>query len=138
MIRTFLILCLFAEGVLAQTVVPLRAIRAESSIGPGDVGLDDVRVPGAVARLEDVIGREARTTLYPGRPIAPGDLAEPAVVERNQVVAMRYLAGGLSIAAEGRVLSRARPGERIQVMNLQSRNTVWGVVTEHGVVEVGR
>lgn len=138
MIRALILTLVLAAPAMAQTVVPLRPIRADTRIGPGDIGLTEQVVPGAISRPEDAIGREARVTLYPNRPIAPGDLADPAVVERNQVVLMNYTIGGLMISTEGRVLSRARPGERLQVMNLSSRTTVWGVVSETGIVEVGQ
>ena len=47
----------------------------------------------------------ARVTLYPDRPIRPGDLAPPALVDRNQIVTLEYAAGPLVILTEGRALA---------------------------------
>lgn len=120
----------------AATVVAARAIRARSVIGPADVALDDRRVPGAVDSLEDALGMEARTALHAGRPIMPGDLAPPALVERNGFVTVLYRQGLLSISVEGRALARGGAGERVRVMNLDSRATVTGTVIAPGLVEV--
>lgn len=125
-----------AEVALAQSVVPIRAIRAEQVVRPADIVSAPESWPGAIDDMEQVIGREARVTLYPGRPILIGDLAERAVVDRNQITQLHYAAGGLAIVTEGRALSRGRPGERIRVMNIESRMTIWGTVRADGTVEV--
>lgn len=139
--RLRLILCLApllaAEIAAAGAVVPVRAIRGQSVISAEDVALSDEQVPGALAALDAVIGREARITLYPGRPILKGQVGAPALVERNQLVRMTYAEGGLSITADGRVLDRGGVGEIVRVMNLASRQIVSGVVTQAGTVEVG-
>jgi len=139
--RLRLILCLApllaAEIAAAQAVVPLRAIRGQSVISAEDVTLSEDQVPGAFAALDAVIGREARVTLYPGRPILSGQIGAPALVERNQLVRMTYAEAGLSITADGRVLDRGGVGEIVRVMNLASRQIVSGTVTSAGTVEVG-
>jgi flagella basal body P-ring formation protein FlgA len=58
------------------------------------------------------------------------------VVERNQIVTLIYDQSGLTIATDGRVLDRGGVGDRIRVMNLQSRSTVTGTVGEDGNVYV--
>jgi flagella basal body P-ring formation protein FlgA len=139
MIRALaLALCLAAAtSAAAQSVVPTRAIRAQTLIGPDDVALAEEAVPGALADLADVIGREARVTLYTGRPIRPDQVGAPAVVERNALVRMTYRDGQLAIVAEGRALDRAGPGDLVRVMNLTSRQIVTGLVTPAGTIEVG-
>lgn len=122
--------------VLAESVVATRTIRAQAILGPEDVTVSDTRIPGAIADISDVIGREARTVIYPGRPIHPGDLGVPAVVARNQIVPLHYMRGSLSISVEARALGRGAAGDMIRVMNLGSRNTVTGVVMPDGSVRV--
>ena len=128
----------FGVPSFAQSVVPIRAIRAEQVVRPSDISAARDSWPGAISQLEDAIGREARVTLYPGRPILQGDLAERAVVDRNQIVLLNYSTGGLAIIAEGRALSRGRPGERIRAMNVASRMTIWGTVQADGTLEVSQ
>jgi len=121
----------------ADRVEPVRVIRPQEIIAAGDVILRDGPSTGSLG-LDAVIGREARVALYPGRPIRAGDIGTPAVVERNEVVPVVYLHGGLRITTEGRALARAGPGEYVRVMNLSSRATVTGRVTASGRIEVSR
>jgi flagellar basal body P-ring formation protein FlgA len=139
--RTSLVLILAllaADGVAAEALVPVRAIRAQTIIAPEDVVVDDeMEAPGALVDPAEAIGREARVTLYPGRPITLAQIGDPAVVERNQAVRMSYKAGPLSIVTDGRALDRGAVGEPIRVMNLSSRQIVTGLVSPNGNIEVG-
>lgn len=127
-----------APPALAAMVVPVRAIRAQSLILPSDLDVTDETIPGAAAAIEDVAGLEAKVTLYPGRPILASQIGPPALVERNALVRMNYRSGALAIMAEGRSLDRAGIGERVRVMNLQSKQIVTGTVAEDGTIEVGQ
>jgi flagella basal body P-ring formation protein FlgA len=119
-----------------RAVVAVRPLRARSRIEADDVALRPSATPGPFELLEDVIGMEARATIYAGRPVHPADIGPAALVERNALVSMQYQAGGLSIVAEGRALGRAGIGEPVRVMNLDSRATVTARVVAPGVVEV--
>lgn len=132
-----IILSLLAMPAMAETVVATRTIRALSVLGPEDVAIVKGQVPGALGNLTSVLGRETRVTLYAGRPIRASDVGPAAIVERNQVVPLVYLAAPLAIRTEGRALARAGVGETIRVMNLASRSTVTGRVREDGAVVVG-
>jgi flagella basal body P-ring formation protein FlgA len=118
------------------TLVATRSLRARTVVSPDDVALSPGATPGALTHPEDAIGMETRVAVYAGRPVMPGDLGPPALVDRNQIVTMRFVKGGLLITAEGRSLGRGGVGERVRVMNLDSRTTVTGVVIDHGLLEV--
>lgn len=124
MIRLSLILALMVSAADAETLVAARTLPAQTIIGPEDLLSRDIVVPGAVEDPGELIGMETRVALYAGRPIRPGDVGLPAIVERNQIVVMVYTAGGIHITTEGRALARAGPGDLIRVMNLSSRNTI--------------
>jgi flagellar basal body P-ring formation protein FlgA len=132
------LLLILPELAAAQTVVATRVLRAQTVIAGDDVTLEGAATPGALAALEQAVGREARVTLYPGRPIRPDQLGAPAIVERNQIVRMIYTEGPLNIMAEGRALDRAGQGELVRVMNLTSRQVVTGLVRGSGLIEVGQ
>ncbi|MDQ2090560.1 flagellar basal body P-ring formation chaperone FlgA [Marimonas arenosa] len=136
--RTLAVVALFwlAGPVAADTVVPVRTIRAQEVIAPGDLQLRAVDVAGGFTAVDEVAGLEAKVALYPGRPVRPVDVGPPAVIERNQVVPLTYARGGLSIRTEGRALDRAAVGDRVKVMNLASRNTVMGRVQTDGSISV--
>lgn len=119
-----------------RTVVAARPIRARAVIEAADLTVTPGATPGALSRPSDAVGLEARTSIYAGWPVRAADLAPPAVVERNALVTLLFASGGLSIQTDGRALGRAGVGERVRVMNLDSRVTVTGVVTGPNLVEV--
>lgn len=131
-------LCALAGSVQAASLIAAHAIPARSIISPEDVQLSARATPGALTAVDDAVGLEARVTIYSGRPVRAADLAPPALIERNEVVRLRFSTGSLIIEADGRALDRGGVGDTIGVMNLSSRSTVFGIVTSNGRVEVAR
>ena len=137
MIRALVLtLALSPVPVSADSVVAARTIRSQAILTPEDVAMVPADLPGALADPDSVIGQESRVVLYAGRPIRAADIGPAALVERNQIVTVYYRQGPLNIAMEGRILARAAVGDRIRVMNLESRNTVTGTVTADGSILV--
>jgi flagellar basal body P-ring formation protein FlgA len=134
--RCLLILAL-ATPAAAESVVATRTIRAKSLIAPEDLTLVGAELPGALSDPDAAVGQEARVAIYAGKPVRPGDIGPPTLVERNQVVRLVYVTGGLAISTEGRALGRGSAGDDIRVMNLGSRNTVSGRIGPDGAVYVG-
>jgi flagella basal body P-ring formation protein FlgA len=137
-IAAVLVTGLWSGAAFAQAVAPVRAIRAQNIIVQTDLTMLEDSVPGAITSMSDVLGREAKVTLYAGRPIRFDQIGAPALIDRNQIVPMKFGTGLLSIRTEGRALDRAGIGERVRVMNLSSRQVVVGVVTADGSIEVGQ
>ncbi len=134
-----LALCLTAApatAALADIVVPARTIRAKEVILADDLVIKPTNIAGALSDPWTVVGQEARVALYPGRPIRPGDIGPPAIVQRNDTVLLIFALGGLEIVAEGRALGRGAAGERVRVMNTGSRMTVHGTIRPDGTIEV--
>jgi flagella basal body P-ring formation protein FlgA len=124
-------------GAAEETmVVATRSLRAGAVVAPGDVATAPATAAGALADPGEAIGMEARVSLVKGRPVMPGDLRPPTAVERNQLVSMTFRRGPLTIVTDGRALGRGSVGERVRVMNLDSRTTVTAVVSAPGVVEI--
>ncbi len=138
MIWRLVLLCLVGLPVAADTVVAARTIRANAIISELDVVLSAAQMPNGFARAADVIGQEARVVLYAGRPIYIDDIGPPALVTRNQIVRVVFEGSGLSIVTEGRALERGAVGDRVRLMNLQSRATLFGQVQEDGTIRVLR
>lgn len=136
MIRFAFIAFLLATAGLADTVVAVRTIPAQSIITPDDIALRDLDAGVGESDPKLFIGMEARVALYAGRPIQVSDVGFPAIVERNQIVPLIFDAGGLMIRTEGRALGRAGVGEILRVMNIASRNTVTATVGEDGAAYV--
>lgn len=136
MLRLVLLLSL-AAPVSAESLVATRTIRAKSLIAPEDLTLVSAALPGALTDPAQAVGLEARVSIYAGKPVRAGDLGPPTLVDRNQLVTLIYVSGGLAIATEGRALSRGAEGDEVRVMNLSSRNTVTGRIGPDGAVYVG-
>jgi flagella basal body P-ring formation protein FlgA len=136
MIWRSILLFILAGPAAGETVMATRSIRANSIISPTDVTLSAAQMPNGFSRLTDVVGQEARVVLYAGRPILVDDVGPPALVSRNQIVRLKYLGSGLSITTEGRALERGAIGDRVRIMNLASRATVFGQVQQDGSVQV--
>ena len=136
MIRLVCFLILLTTGVSADVLVAVRTIPAQSVISVEDLQRRDFGSRGALSDLNEVVGKEARVTLFAGRPIHASDVGVPAVVERNQVIPLIYDGAGILIKTEGRALDRAGPGEFIRVMNMQSRTTVTARIDATGAARV--
>ena len=93
------LLALLAAPAAADTVIAAHTLRAQSVIGADDLSSITAAVPGALTDPAQAIGREARVALYAGRPIQPGDIGPPALVDRNQLVSLIFRSGGLNILA---------------------------------------
>lgn len=125
-----------ALSASAQAVIPIHTIRPGEILRLEDVRASEDTKPGFVSDVQAVVGMEARRILYAGRPIKRTDVGPPALVERNQVVVLIYSSPALSIRTEGRALERGAIGDVLRVINLTSRNTVFGRVDASGYVIV--
>ena len=106
MIRA-LALCMIVglvSAASADSLVAARAIVGNSIVSAADIRFARADIEGAVSDPTDVIGREAKVTIYAGRPIRAGDFRAPALIERNDIIRLQYRSGGLVIEADGRAL----------------------------------
>lgn len=132
MIRLAFALAFLASHAQADTLVAARPIPARHILTAADIELRPTANLQGVTDPGLVIGKETTMAIYAGRPIELSNLVEPAMIERNQIIPLIYRAGALSITTEGRSLDRGRVGERIRVMNLESRLSVSAIVSETG------
>ena len=131
------LLLVLVTPVSAEVVIASRNLPARSVVLPSDVELTDGNIVGHATALTQVIGQELTSAVYAGRPFALSQLVAPAIVERNQIVTLVFERIGVSIETEARAMERGGIGARIRVMNLASRNTVFGTISEDGRIHVG-
>jgi len=127
---------LFAQSALADVVTPVRTLRPGTLIMAADLVIREGDRPGMFDHIMDVVGQEARMALYAGRPIPFDAVGPPALIDRNQIVSLKFEANGLRISTEGRSLERGGIGDRVRIMNLSSRATLFGYIQEDGTVKV--
>lgn len=119
----------------AGSLAALRTLPAGSVIAAGDITLN-AALKGGLDDPAQVIGKEARVTIYEGRPILAASIAAPTLVDRNQIVTVGWARGGLSIHAEGRALGRGGAGDVIRVLNIASRVTLSARINPDGTLSV--
>ncbi len=132
----------FPWTISEPIVVPKRVIRAGSLIVDEDLEVRTVDLDGShdelVVSLDGLVGRVARRTLLPGRPVAARSLELPAVIRRGSPVTVSVYLGRMEVSMEGEAMSDGAVGDDIRVLNPTSKRVLFGRVTGHGHVEVGR
>lgn len=132
----------FSGTVQAMLTVPVPTHRLlpGAVLRPGDLAMR--RVPAGLARgavlqlAEQANGMEAGRVLMPGRPVPVADLRRPEAVSKGARVAMRLLAPGLLLLAQGEALEGGPVGAHIAVLNPASRAVLEAEVTGRNQVQV--
>jgi flagellar basal body P-ring formation protein FlgA len=120
-----------------------------TTIYPGEI-IDDTMItdrkvqPAQVGRMmivphrSELVGKVARRTLLPGRPVPTVAVAVPDLVPRGAPIEMVFQEGGLTILAQARTLEAGSAGDVIKVRNLDSGLIINATVQADGTVRVGK
>jgi flagella basal body P-ring formation protein FlgA len=124
---------------MVEALVLARGIERNEVIKSADVVTE--RRPkaevGADAVVRDrAVGMQARGQLRAGQALRTADLAKPDLVQRDQSVTLIYETAGLYLTMRGKALDGGTEGDVVNVLNLQSKRTVSGIVTGRGQVSV--
>lgn len=131
-----LLLVLLAAPLSAEMAIATRNIRPGDVLRESDVMLVRGDASDGFSEKTQVVGLEAKVALYAGRTITRTQVGRAASVERNQIIELIYESAGLSMSTEGRALARGAEGQRIRVMNLASKTSIFGTVQQNGTVLV--
>ena len=85
---------------------------------------------------ERAVGMQARRQLRAGQAMRSADLAKPDLVQRDQAVTLIYEAVGVYLTVLGKALEAGTEGDVVNVLNLQSKRTVSGVVVGRNRVAI--
>ena len=110
------------EVLKSSDVIAQRRPRAE-------VGSD-----AAARRL--AVGMQMRRQLRAGQALRVSDLAKPDLVQRDGNVTLIYETAGLYLTIRGKAMESGTDGDVVNVLNLQSKRTVSGVVIGRDQVAV--
>ena len=89
-----------------------------------------------LASRDRAVGMQARRQLRAGQALKAADLAKPDLVQRDQAVTLIYETAGLYLTIRGKALEGGTEGDVVNVLNLQSKRTVSGVVVGRGQVAI--
>lgn len=88
------------------------------------------------ASRDRTVGMQSRRQLRAGQAVRNADLAKPDLVVRDQAVTLVFRSAGLYLTVRGKAQDSGTEGDVVNVMNMQSKRSVAGVVTGRGEVTV--
>ena len=123
----------------AQTLTYLHNLNAGDIVSAADLAwsrdadaaFDAPRDPDAV------IGMAARRPLREGAPVSLRDVSAPQVIKKDDVIAVVYRLGGVSLTLEAKAMNDAIAGAPVTVMNSSSKKIIQAVAVGPGQAVVG-
>jgi flagellar basal body P-ring formation protein FlgA len=136
---------LFYSSIACAVSVELPV--PNTTIYPGDVIGDNLLVDRAftippeenwpVHKSRDgLVGKVARRTLLPGRPIPLNSIREADAVGQGKPVTVVFQAGNLTITGQAIALQGGRVGDLLSLRNVDSGQIIKGIVQADGTVRV--
>jgi flagella basal body P-ring formation protein FlgA len=123
-----------------DAVVLTRAVARGDVLRASDLAVE--RRPKAqlqadmVRDPEAAIGMASKQALSAGQTIRTVDLTRPQLVKRGEPVMVRYEVPGIVLTARGKAEEDGSLGDTVNVLNVQSKRTIQGVVTGPGQIVV--
>lgn len=126
-------------------VVATRPIRRGDIIEADDLRLqaipannDPTQDVVYFAEFKDVIGKQLRRSIASGQAIREEDVGPPVVVEKNQLVQIKVVMGGVEVETAGRAITEGAVGDLVQVetLNLKERKKLTAQVLDTNNVQV--
>jgi flagellar basal body P-ring formation protein FlgA len=93
-------------------------------------------IGGDAAARDLAVGMQLRKQLRAGQALRTADLAKPDLVQRDDNVTLIYESAGLYLTIRGKAVENGTEGDVVNVLNLQSKRTVSGVVIGRGQVAI--
>ncbi|MCD6186482.1 MAG: flagellar basal body P-ring formation protein FlgA [Deltaproteobacteria bacterium] len=125
---------------LANVVVAIRPLGRHKIITQADISVKRIDISklqvNIISDPEKVIGRRTKRSIDPAT-VLRTDLVElPPIVKRGDVVTIIAEAGGMRITALGKVKKKGHKGERLKVINLNSKKVIYARVVDANTVRV--
>jgi len=128
--------------VVQSTVpVPNRSIAINDVITAGDIEelkVQRERVAGdTITDRNQLIGKAARHLLRAEQPLRAGDVQDPIVVHKGDLVTIELRTATMQLAAQGKALEDGALNVTIRVVNTQSNRTIDASVAGANLVRAG-
>jgi flagella basal body P-ring formation protein FlgA len=123
-----------------EAVVLTRAVPRGEVLRESDVTIEKrpkSELHGEVLReITAVVGMASQQSLRPGQVLRASDVAKPQLVKRSEPVVIVYEVPGITLTARGKAEDAGALGDTVNVLNVQSKRVVQGVVTAPGQITV--
>lgn len=91
----------------------------------------------ATPSSDGLIGKVARQTLLPGRPVTQAALRAPHAITQGQAAMVIFQSGALTITGSAIALQSGATGDVVSVRNVDSGRIIKGTIGSDGAVHVG-
>ena len=126
--------------VLTEMVVTKRSLRRYHTITEDDIHLKKMDLSkvksNAVTTYEEALGKRTKRAINTGEVLRTDHIELPPLVKRGDVVSIIAETDGLRITALGEVRKKGCRGERIKVLNLDSKKCIYAHVLDSNTVRV--
>ncbi len=140
--------CAAVAGSLAASATTQRLPVPRITIYPGDPIVPDqlsdrlfdarsVSQSAVFVSRDSILGKVARRTLLPGKPIPVNALRDAYLVTQGKSAFMVFQADGLTISGLGIALQSGGAGDVISLRNADTGTVIRGIVMSDGSVRVG-
>src|SRR5205809_1925362 len=129
-------------GTAVETVeaaVATRAFQRGELIKQSDIAIERrprTEFSEPPARAADVVGLAARGNVRAGQGLRNVDLMKPEIVKKNEMVLLHYEVPGIVLTMRGQALESGTEGDLVNVLNIQSKRTIQGVITGPGRITI--
>ena len=90
----------------------------------------------AMTSLDDVLGNQATRNMGMGRVVTANSLDKPTLMKKGDRVTIVVQSGSMKITAPGIVREKGFKDSLVQVLNIQTKKTVFGMVMDSKTVKV--
>ena len=127
-------------SVSTDVVVVQNPIARNQMISANDLEathMDMAEVPtGYITQIQDAIGKRAMRPINPGEILRTDIIERPPIVKYNDMVSIVAETGCLRITTLGKAEENGRSGDRIKVMNVDSKKEIYARIVDSKTVRV--
>ena len=124
----------------APVVKTLRRINRGEILTAGDVVVEVMPsnriVRNAITNLDEVVGNQAVRNMGIGRVVTINSVHKPTLVKKGDRVTLIAQSGAMKITAPGIVRQKGFKDSLVEVLNVQTQKTVFGMVQDSQTVKV--
>jgi flagella basal body P-ring formation protein FlgA len=126
--------------VMCQAVFARQVLKRNHVIEAQDVDLRQVprsALPrNYIDSIADIVGTKTKRTVAAAVPLRPDLVEIPCLIHRRDVVVIMASMQGMQVTTLGEARQKGRRGDRIKVVNLDSKKTVYARVVDSSTVAV--
>jgi flagella basal body P-ring formation protein FlgA len=123
-----------------EVVAIRRPVERHGMLQQADVErieMDVSRLPSdVITDIQDAIGKRVKHSLKPGAALRAEWIEIPPLVKKGEVVTVVAEKEGLRVSTIGETCSSGRLGERIRVVNLSTKRSVYAIVVDEKTVHI--